>query len=282
MVKNHEAALKDIAKVDKCIKLGDGNDDIDDEQDDDIDDENISVSSSMGQLFKSLTPVAGLVPAIDVSARPSLKKPFSALASSDSTLASATVSFEQRRSDHKRRHKPTQFFGTMIGGRGSHIVSSSNPSLMKHSLVLEQRQRNTAITSTAPMQLPTIDLIDTDKDAADRPLDIATDEYFRDDTAPDASMPDDNQAYDSDVNLDISADDDNSYASSNNNVGTDIDKADEYDGFYGVHSAEFESNFARLPIDNGIMYFEPGTVDDECFGPLQLTDITCPPYLYHM
>jgi hypothetical protein len=25
------------------------------------------------------------------------------------------------------------------------------------------------------------------------------------------------------------------------------------------------------------MYFEPGTVDDECFGPLQLTDITCPP-----
>jgi hypothetical protein len=67
LVKNHAAALKDIAKVDKYIKLGDGDDDIDDEQDDDIDDENISVSSSMGQLFKSLTPVTGLVPAIDVS-----------------------------------------------------------------------------------------------------------------------------------------------------------------------------------------------------------------------
>jgi hypothetical protein len=81
LIKNHAAALKDIARVDKYIKLGDGNDDIDDKQDDDGDDENISVSSSMEQLFKSLTPVEGLVPAIDVSARPSLKKPFSALAS---------------------------------------------------------------------------------------------------------------------------------------------------------------------------------------------------------
>jgi len=223
--------LKDITRVDKYIKLGDGNDDIDDEQDDTVFDENISVSSSMGQLFKSLTPVPGLVPAIDVSARPSLKKPFSVLASADSTLASATVGFEQQRSDHKRRHKPTQFFGTMIGGRGSHIISSSNPSLMKHSLVLEQRQRDIALTSIAPVQLPNIDLADTDRDAADRPLDIDTDEFVRDDIAPDASMPDDNQAYDSDVNLDMSAEDDNSYAFSNNNVGTDIDKADEYDGF---------------------------------------------------
>jgi hypothetical protein len=103
-----------------------------------MDDENISDSSSMGQLFKSLTPVTGLVTSTkgkDVSARPALKKPFSALVPSDSTLASATVGFEQQPSAHKRRHKPTQYFGTRVGGRGSHIISSSNPTLMKHRLI---------------------------------------------------------------------------------------------------------------------------------------------------
>jgi hypothetical protein len=76
----------------------------------------------------------------DAAASRALKKSFSALTPPDSTLASAKVGVKQQRLPHKRKHKPTQFFGTRIGGRGSHIIASSNPTLTAPRLILEQRQ----------------------------------------------------------------------------------------------------------------------------------------------
>ena len=84
LMKVHDAALKDIAKVDNYIRNSEADDDVEDAMSDDIDGDRIS-DSSVEQLFKSITTNT------DAAAGRGLKKLFSVLTPSDPTLASATV-----------------------------------------------------------------------------------------------------------------------------------------------------------------------------------------------
>ena len=61
-----------------------------------------------------------------MAAGKALKKPLSVPTHSDATLASGTVGVQQQSLSHKRKHKPTDFFGSRIGGHGTHVIASSN------------------------------------------------------------------------------------------------------------------------------------------------------------
>ena len=97
LLKAHVATLKDIAKVDKYIRIGEADDDYVDDTVDDIDSERIS-DTSLDDLFT------------DPAASRPLKKRFSGLTRPHSTLALATVGVVQQRLPNKRKLNPTQFY----------------------------------------------------------------------------------------------------------------------------------------------------------------------------
>jgi len=51
----------------------------------------------------------------------------------------------------------------------------------------------------------------------------------------------------------------------------------EQNMFYGVQGNECEAYFAYMPAENGHLYLVPGTMTDDCYGPLPLEEILSPP-----
>ena len=294
LLKAHVATLKDIAKVDKYIRIGEADDDNVNDMVDDIDSERIS-DTSVDDLFTSTTKVT------DPAASRALKKRVSAVTRPHSTLALATVGVVQQRLPNKRKLNPTQFFGTRIVGRGSHIIASSNPTLAATSLITEQQLliKESSGTPNSNENLIPIDLTRMQNCVSKQEqvdsnvvLNINNDASVEDDVNLVISAPEDHQAYDSDVNIvfpnaiDNHASDDHKSESSDDFECVDnfvaksgIVSTDQHlhAEFWGIRSNEFEACFDSLPSDNGYMYCEPGISEDEFYGPLPLTEIISSP-----
>jgi hypothetical protein len=264
LIKSHNLALKNIAKVDKYIRNANPNHDIKDDNDSEF-----NSDSGVDEVFTS-------VKKMDYGAKRSIKKQINAHTPKNYTLASATVGVEQKRLKNKRKHKPTIFFGTRYGGSVSHIIASCHPTLSSKHISSEQRQHgNELLLSTEGFF-------------------IKESSSVQDDFINDVPSSNDFAAYDSDVNsvfpkvINNDAYNDNKSESSYNieNVndgvaGSVIFSDDSYANaeFWGIRSNEFEACFDHLPADNGHMYFEAGCFENDYYGPLMLTEIIV---LFHL
>ena len=218
-------------------------------------------------------------------------------------MALATVGVVQQRLPNKRKLNPTQFYGTRIVGRGSHIIASSNPTLAATNLILEQQQQQhdnellfrtgvllikessgtpNSNENSIPIDLTRMQNCVSEQEQVDsgHVLNVNNDASVEDDVNLDNSAPDDHQAYDSDVNIvfsnaiDNHASDDHKSESSDDIEFVDncvaksgIVSADQHlhAEFWGIRSNEFE------------VCFEPGITEDKFYGPLPLTEIISSP-----
>ena len=249
LMKAHDASLKYIAKVHNYIR----NDDIGDDIGDDKDSERYS-DSSVEQLFPSFNKK------MDGAASRAMKN-FFALIRPVSTLALATVGVEQPRLPYKRKHQPTEFYGTCILEQRQH----GNELLCPTEILPIKESSCAPATNVDPILIDlTVHVVNINNDVS------VHDDFFKDVSPPnDIAAYDDNQSESFD---DIEKVDDGV-------AGSVIfsDDSHLHAEFWGIRSNEFEACFDILPADNGFMYFEAGTIENEWYGPLPLTEIISPP-----